>query len=227
MITDRRDLLAGLACLGALGAAEWLRPRTPLVLMPDGAKLTDIVPERLGSWSRGGDGDVVVPRSEGSLATRLYGDQLARTYFPTGSEALPMMLSIAYGIRQSDALQLHRPETCYPAVGFTVGPSRAGVLTAGGLRVPVAALTARAEGRVEDIVYWTRLGRRFPRNAAEQREMRFANALEGIVPDGALVRASAVRSDVGMPVFGQVEAFLQELIAALGPSGRMALLAAG
>lgn len=226
MKVDRRDLLAGMACLGSLGAAEWLRPRTPLVLMPAGQKLADLVPERLGPWARGGGGDVVVPRAEGSLATRLYGDQLARTYVRIDQPNLPMMLSIAYGVRQSDALQLHRPETCYPAIGFTVDPSTAGSIQAGGLHVPVVSLTARADGRIEDIIYWTRMGRRFPRNAAEQREMRFANALEGIVPDGALVRASAVRTEAAVPVFAQVKAFLQALIGGLAPSGRSALLAA-
>ena len=30
------------------------------------------------------------------------------------------MLSIAYGKNQSDALQLHKPEICYPAQGFTL-----------------------------------------------------------------------------------------------------------
>lgn len=226
MKVDRRDLLAAMACLGSLGAAEWLRPRTPLVLLPAGQKLADLVPERLGLWVRAGGGDVVVPRTEGSLATRLYGDQLARTYVRGDQPNLPMMLSIAYGVRQSDALQLHRPETCYPAIGFTVDPSTAGVIRAGAVHVPVVSLTARAAGRIEDIVYWTRMGLRFPRNAAEQREMRFANALEGIVPDGALVRASAVRADAAVPVFAQVQVFLRALIGSLGPAGRLALLAA-
>lgn len=226
MSIDRRDLLAGLACAGTLGVAEWLRPRTPVVLMPPGGKLTNLVPAQVGPWALGGDGDIVVPRSEGSLASRLYGDQLARIYYRADQPNLPVMLSIAYGYRQSDSLQLHRPEACYPAVGFTIGPARALELDLGAIKVPAVALTATVRDRVEDLVYWTRMGRRFPRSEAEQREMRFANAIEGLVPDGALVRASAVRTSRDVAVFDQVEAFLKAMISSLGRDGRKVLLAA-
>jgi EpsI family protein len=226
MTIDRRDLLAGLACAGALGLAEWLRPRTPIVLMPKGGKLTQLVPAQLGPWVQGPEGDIVVPRTEGSLASRLYGDQLARIYYQPDLPNLPMMLSIAYGYTQSDALQLHRPEACYPAIGFTVGPARPMVLKVGGATVPAVALTATMGGRVEDVIYWTRMGQRFPRSESEQRKMRFANAIDGLVPDGALVRASAIRTDPETPVFGQVEGFMQAMGNALGADGRRVLLAA-
>lgn len=226
MSMDRRDLLAGLACAGAVGAAEWLRPRTPVVLMPPGGKLAQLVPTRFGPWGQGSEGDIVVPRTEGSLAARLYGDQLARIYYRADRPNLPMMLSIAYGFRQSDALQLHRPEACYPAVGFAVGPTRGFSLDlGGGVSVPVVALTATVRDRVEDVVYWTRMGRRFPRSQGEQRRMRFANAVEGLVPDGALVRASAVRTSAEVPVFREVEDFLRSLAGALAAPGRQVLLA--
>jgi EpsI family protein len=226
MKLDRRDLLAGFACAGALGAAEWLRPRTRVVLMAPGGKLTNLVPDRLGPWRQGMDGDIVVPRTEGSLASQLYGDQLARIYFRADQPDLPMMLSIAYGDQQSDALQLHRPEACYPAVGFSVSPPRPLSLVAGGLSIPAVALTATMRDRVEDLIFWSRMGRRFPRSEGEQRAMRFTNAIEGIVPDGALVRASAVRTRKAMPVFDQVEDFLKALMGALGSEGRRVLLAA-
>jgi len=224
MNTDRRDFLAGMACLAALGGAEWLRPREPLILMPQGVKLAAIVPQQIAPWQRGGDGDVVVPRTEGSLASQLYGDQLARIYIRGDQPGLPMMLSIAYGVRQSDALQLHRPEACYPAIGFRVGPSHRVNLAAPGGAVAAVSLTASLPERIEDIVYWTRVGRRFPATAAEQREMRLADAVAGLVPDGALVRASAVRTDQAIPVFAAVTGFLETMIAALDAAGRQALL---
>ena len=222
---DRRDLLAGLACVGALGSAEWLRPRTPVVLMPDGGKLADLVPERLGPWARGREGDIVVPRTEGTLASRLYGDQLTRIYYSARQPDLPMMLSIAYGYRQSDALQLHRPEACYPAAGFAVGPARGLAIPVAGGAIPAVALTATGRERVEDVVYWTRMGRSFPRSDAEQRRIRFANAVEGLVPDGALVRASAIRTNPEVPVFAEVSDFLRALAGGLGQAGRQVLLA--
>jgi len=32
----------------------------------------------------------------------------------------PVMLFASHGSKQSDALQLHRPEACYPSIGFTM-----------------------------------------------------------------------------------------------------------
>lgn len=225
MKVDRRDLLAGLTCIGALGTAEWLRPREQVVLMPKDGKLADIVPAKAGAWVQGPEGDIVVPRTEGSLSSRLYGDLLARIYYQQGRQFTPMMLSIAYGFKQSDALQLHRPEACYPAVGFTVSGIRPFELDLGSRSVPAVALTARIQDRIEDVVYWTRMGRDFPRDEAEQRRMRFNHAIAGIVPDGVLVRASGLRSEPQVPVFGEVEGFLRALSGALGADGRRVLLA--
>jgi EpsI family protein len=225
MQLDRRDLLAGLACAGALGAAEWLRPREKVIFMPPGGKLTDLVPASFGPWLRGGDADIVVPRTEGSLATRLYGDQLARIYHQADLAIAPMMLSIAYGYQQSDALQLHRPESCYPAVGFTIGDVRMVDLPAPGGAIRAVALTARMRDRIEDIVYWSRLGRDFPRSQAEQRRVRFSNALAGEVPDGVLVRASSLRNAPDQPQFSAISGFLGGLVGGLNPAGRRVLLA--
>jgi EpsI family protein len=222
---DRRDVLAGLACTGALGAAELLRPREQVIFMPPGGKLTDLVPAAFGPWVRGGDADIVVPRTEGSLATRLYGDQLARIYHQADPAIAPMMLSIAYGFKQSDALQLHRPEACYPAVGFTVSEVRMIDLAAPGGAVPAVALTARLRDRIEDIVYWSRLGRDFPRSQGEQRRVRFGNALAGEVPDGVLVRASCLRSTPDQPQFSGISGFLAALVAGLPAAGQKVLLA--
>ena len=72
---ERRDMLIALACAGALATAEGLRPRHKLVRLREGAKLTDIVPARIAGWAVGRGGDIVLPRTEGSLAARLYSEQ--------------------------------------------------------------------------------------------------------------------------------------------------------
>lgn len=225
---DRRDLLVGLGCIAAVGAAEGLRPRHKLVLMPAGAKLAGIVPRRFPGWEPAQGGDIVIPRTEGTLAAQLYSDQLARVYRPAGrSDAPEVMLLIAYGAAQSDVLQLHRPEVCYPAVGFEIIARKPFDLPIGGGRlVPAVALTARLGERIEDILYWTRVGNALPRSAGEQRRDRLRAALQGYVGDGMLVRASAVRAGEA-PVHAELAACLAGLTTALAPRDRAAFIGPG
>lgn len=222
---DRRDMLAGLGCAAILGTAEWLRPRRRLVLMPQGAALVDIVPATFGSWSASESGDIVIPRTEGSLASQLYGDQLARSYSNSDNDLPDVMVLAAYGSTQNDALQLHRPEVCYPAIGFEIVERR--FVTVKSMRatpIPAVALTAQAGDRLEDIVYWTRVGNDLPRTASEQRSGKLRAAIAGYIGDGVLFRASAVRQEDGRPLFDELLGFLGELIDKLTPQGAVALL---
>jgi EpsI family protein len=224
---DRRDLLLGVLCAGALGAAEALRPRRLVRLLAPGKHLTDVVPTAIPGWSAAAGGDIVVPRTEGSLAARLYADELARYYQPAGAQPdqSPIMLLIAYGSSQSDSLQLHRPEACYPASGFTVTPIRAVNLSVGKDRVvPAVALTATLDTRVEDIIYFTRLGDALPRSEREQRRDRLRAAMAGMVNDGLLLRASAVRGDSGANRFAEIANFLSVLLRSVTPAQRTVLL---
>ncbi len=230
---NRRDLLAGIGCGSALIAAETLRPRKRLVLMPAGAKLAQLIPTSFVGWKLGGSGEIVLPRTEGSLAARLYSEELARIYVsanPLGDQDQAvqdreMMLLIAYGSIQSDTLQLHRPEECYPAVGFEIVDRREIDLPIGISRlVPAVAMTAQSGDRIEDIVYWSRLGNDLPRSLDEQRWDRLRAAFAGFEGDGALVRASAVRADPAKPQFAELAAFLAGMVNALPPRARVALL---
>lgn len=219
---DRRDFLIAALCASAVAGAEALRPRRALDLLGD-LDLSAAIPMKFGHWSAEVGGDLVIPHTEGSLASRLYAKQIARTYQSPDS-ASQVMLLIAYGASQSDALQLHRPETCYPAVGFTIGGRRLDELSLGhGAELPTVDLTARIGERVEDIVYWTRLGEYFPRTSGEQRSDRLRTSMQGYIADGVLVRASMVRNS-DAPLHQQLDAFLSGLLHATTPRGRQVLL---
>jgi EpsI family protein len=216
----RRDFLIGGACIAALGVAEALRPRTLLTLMPQQA-LTNLVPKQIGPWVLGEGGDIVVPEIPGSLSDRLYADTLTRLYINTKTGAQVMLL-IAYGRAQSDILQLHRPESCYPAVGLAIQSRRNDDIALGkGAVIPAVALTAGEGIRMEDIVYWTRLGEYLPRTAGEQRRDRLNTAMDGIVSDGVLVRASTLRMGPdAAPGYGMLNGFLAELVNAIPQASR-------
>lgn len=218
---NRRDLLIGGACLAAAASAEAIRPNERLDLLGD-RKLDDELPRTFGAWRMHTADGVVAPPSENSLAARLYNQTVARVY--VGPDDAMVMLLIAYGNTQSDTLQLHRPEVCYPAFGFQVTNSRPAALQVGnGIVIPGRNLSARTEGRQERISYWTRIGEYLPVDEDEQRRMRFRTAIAGIIPDGVLVRISTPVDDEAA-AFALNDRFAADFLRAVPPALRPALV---
>lgn len=207
----RRDLILGSLGLAGLGAAEYLRPRQRLVLLGK-AKIADIIPRAITGWSAE-DAQLVSPDQAGQLARALYSETVARTYFRDEDGSAVMMLA-AYGDTQSDLLQLHRPESCYPAVGYNLRAAKSVMILVGrNAAIPGRHVVATFQDRVECITYWARLGERIPQTAADQRQARLLNAMDGYVADGILMRFSAV----GEPerAFPIVDGFIASLLGAM------------
>ncbi|KRB42686.1 exosortase-associated protein EpsI, V-type [Phenylobacterium sp. Root700] len=218
----RRDLLIGGTCLAAAGAAYALKPRARLVLLT-GGKMADAIPLTFGDWSAENSDGLVQPKSEDSLAAMLYSEMVSRIYHQASTGAAVMML-VAYGDTQSDLLQLHRPETCYPAVGFNILSARTTRLNLpGGGAVPVREVVAKTADRQENIVYWTRMGEFLPDTNGEQRKVRLRTAMQGYIPDGALFRFSVVSGD-SAAAFAQLDGFVAALLAAVPAGKRRALI---
>lgn len=218
----RRDLLIGGACVAAAGAAYALTPRKRLVLLKDG-KIAEAIPLNFGDWSAENSDGLVQPKTEGELAATLYSEMVGRIYHQASTGAAVMML-VAYGDTQSDLLQLHRPESCYPAVGFNIVSSVPGKLALhGGAEVPVRRVVASAQGRQENIVYWARMGEYLPASSGEQRKVRLQTAMDGYVPDGALIRFSIVGDD-SEAAFRTLDAFIPDLLASVPVNKRPALV---
>ncbi len=218
---DRRELLVGGACLAAAAGAEAMRPRTRMSLL-HGTKLDAVIPRRFGSWSEREAKGLVTPQSENSLAARLYTQSVGRFYERPDGE-LVMML-IAYGDTQSDSLQLHRPEVCYPAFGFTITANNAAHYPiANGIDVPGRNLTATSPGRDEHISYWTRVGEFLPIDNREQRAAKLRQAMAGLIPDGVLVRLSSLNTDPDA-AFALNAQFAADLVRAVAPAARPALI---
>jgi EpsI family protein len=218
---NRRDLVLGGTLLAAAGGAAALTPRNRLVLLGD-QKLDDIVPANIGSWTHVQSSGFVLPKSPGSLADRLYSQTLTRLY--ASPDRPPVMLVIAYGAVQNDLLQLHRPEVCYAAVGFTISASqRAIVELSGGAELPVRELVARTESRTEEICYWTRIGDDLPTDGREQRWVKLRQQMRGYLADGILVRMSTLGSpDVSQ--FAELRRFAAEMVEAVKPADRAVLI---
>lgn len=222
---ERREFMFAGACAAALGTAEWLRPRKMRLLLPENEKLTNVIPQHFSGWDAGGGGDIVLPDMADSLAAKLYSERVARSYRRTvQDQQQDVMMLIAYGRSQSDVLQLHRPEKCYPATGFAVTASKLFPLSiTPNVAVPAVMLTAEMGSRVEDIVYWTRLGEMLPQTYNEQRWARFETALHGYIADGVLVRASIIRTD-GISSFDVLSAFLRDMVLGIKADRRATMI---
>lgn len=221
-MTDRRELLIGGACLGAAGLAYGLIPRRQVSLLGR-AKLDTIVPTTFGDWTSRDVADLVAPKVEGSLASRLYGETVSRIYQQASSGAEIMML-LAHGDTQSDDLQVHRPEICYPAFGFALSASAPTQLVLGsGVTLPGRRLVAKAQERAENIVYWTRLGEFFPIDGRQQQVARLRTAFRGNVADGLLARFSLLGPDPDAAT-GTIAQFVRGLVHAVAPDRRQALI---
>jgi EpsI family protein len=218
---DRREVVLGGGMLLAAAGAAALTPRHHVELL-HGRKLDTIIPAAFGDWTMTPSSAFVLPKTPGSLADRLYSDTVSRLY--VASNRLPMMMVLAYGNLQSDLLQLHRPETCYAAVGFQISNStRTALAVAPQVSIPLRELTASTDNRVEPIAYWTRIGDFLPTDKHEQRIMRLRQQLAGIIPDGILVRLSTV-AEPTPATFAELAAFGRALILAVKPVDRAVLI---
>jgi EpsI family protein len=219
-VINRRGLLAGGACVGAAVLAQRLKPHHYVSLLQS-AKLDDLIPRAFGPWTSEDVGDPLALNGPGTLSAKLYNQLVTRSY--TDARGNGVLMLLAHGERQSDELQLHRPEICYPAFGFAVlrnEPMQ--IRLADGVTVPARRLLTESESHQESVLYWTRLGEFLPTSASEQRTARFRNAVAGLIPDGVLCRFST--ADGSAQAWPALEQFVHDLLAATKPAGQRVLI---
>lgn len=221
-MSDRRDFILGGLCVAGAGAGAALKPRHEVRLLQSG-KLADSVPTKFGDWMSEDTGDPYAVNGEGTLSAKLYNELLVRQYISV-SRGLGVTVLFAYGGRQSDELQLHRPEVCYPAFGFNLVRNEPVDLRVGrSALIPARRLAAESNNNRESIVYWSRMGELIPQDGGQQRAARLKIAMQGIIPDGLLCRFS---TGGGTPErdWGVLGGFVNELLLATAPSHRAVLV---
>lgn len=216
---DRRKVIAGLGLLGLAGIVQARQPVAYAPRVPQ-KTLEAMIPKRVGRFAFESSSGLVLPPSD-ALSDRLYDSLITRVYLSPEGEVV--MFLLAYNNRQDGVLQIHRPEVCYPAGGFTLSPVQAVDFSLpAGSPVPAQVFTASGESRDEVVAYWTRVGDHFPRKWSEQRLAVAGDNLRGFIPDGALVRVSTVASDSAgaMPM---MQGFVSDFFRASPPRLRQLL----
>lgn len=216
---DRRDLVFGGAAAAAAALAYARTPRTREMKIAAGG-LEKIVPKRVGHWREEPASGMVLPPPD-QLSQLIYDQLFSRVY--VAEDRLPVMFLMAYGSSQGGVLQIHRPEVCYPAGGYRLTETVEQVMPVPGGGVPVRAFTASSMARVEEVLYWTRIGTAMPVSWLEQRMAVFRSNLAGVIPDGLLVRFSTVSQNHAQASATLAE-FARTLLTVVGPAGRTQLI---
>lgn len=208
----RREFGIGTAFLAASGISAAALPRRNLDLLGH-AKLDDVIPHQIGSWIFESSSGLVVPPAD-QLANAIYSQLLTRVY--VNPDGAAMMLLIAQSGRETGILQIHRPEICYAAGGYQLSGVRWHLLQLPSGALPTVALAATADGRTEQIVYWTRIGHHLPLSWVQQREAVAIDNLHGVIPDAVLARVSTIGSDQPAAV-AAIDRFVKDLFAGVSP----------
>lgn len=218
-VITRRNLITGLAMMGAAGIAHARQP-VPYARKMSKETLDKLIPAKVGEWRFETTSGLVLPPPDATI-DRLYDAVTTRVY--SRPNMPPIMLLIAYGSVQDGLLQLHRPEVCYPVGGYTLTETQISEfpITPGEV-IPVRSFTAASDSRVEQVMYWTRVGNYMPTSWAEQRWSVVKANLEGAVPDGILVRISAIDLDM-TTTMKLLQSFAQDLATAVRPDVRRLL----
>jgi len=191
-LAPRATLFAWLAALGMIGAAVAAPALVPQAATETGFDLERVVPERFGDWTIDVDVPAVIPAPDvQARLDRLYGQVLSRTYVNAAGER--MMLVVAYGGDQSDALKVHRQEACYAAQGFDIHGLARGTLAAPGRSIPVTRMLAVRGERSEPVTYWFTMGDRVVLSRVERLRVQIAEGLRGRVRRAGRVRGGAPR----------------------------------
>lgn len=208
-------LLLGLMVLSAaLGAV--LRPRISMADERPPINLATMVPKAFGDWREEQQRvtQVINPQQQ-SVIDAIYSQTLSRTY--VNSQGYRVMLSIAYGKNQSDALQLHKPEICYPAQGFVLLTKQSGVMDLLGKPTAITRLTTSLGQRYEPITYWTVVGDHNVTGGGDKKLTEIRYAFINRIPDGMLVRFSSIDTQSDRAFVLQTQ-FAIAMIQALDPA---------
>jgi EpsI family protein len=219
------NFLIGLSMLVAAGLTLVLTPQVDVANPGLQINLETMIPKQFGEWKLDQTiaPTIFSPDVQANL-DRIYNQMLNRTYINSKGEQI--MLTITYGNNQSYSMQVHRPEVCYPALGFQVGALSKGMIDASGARLPVMKLVATQGSRIEPITYWVMMGDTAVRGHFEQFFARLKYGLTGKIPYGMLIRVSTISSDESQS-YQTEEQFVRDMLGAVPVRYRKTLTGAG
>jgi len=219
----RRHFIIGVLLLLAAAIASYIQPAAVQSLKVTAVDLEKMIPMHFDGWQYDPSGQIEpVPPELASQVEATYSRTLGRSY--VDQQGRQIMLSIAYGSNQlSDRVQAHRPEYCYRAQGFKIGPAHDLELNTAFGQIPLRQLIAMRAGRQEPVSYWMIIGDQalLPGWARKLAQLRYG--LLGEIPDGLLIRVSSI-SDNPSEAYSLQEQFIADMLANLSGPARVRLI---
>lgn len=211
-----------------LAAALTAWATRPHILLADQRakiNLEQLIPKQFGDWSElpQSNAQIINPQQTAILA-KLYSQTLSRSYI--NSEGDVVMLSIAYGVNQSDGIALHYPEVCYPAQGFQLVSSQNVTLSTTFGALNAKQLMTSLGNRYEPVTYWTTLGDKVVRGGTQTKLTQLEYGFKGQIPDGLLFRLSSISRDAAQGYELQSQ-YARDLLTALPAEARLRLTGLG
>ena len=215
-------LMALMLLTAALGSG--MRPTRMLADELPPIDLETMVPKQFGDWTllQLYTASVINPQQQETLE-RIYSQTLSRTY--VNPQGYRIMLSVAYGRDQSKSLELHSPEVCYPAQGFSVQSKARTELTLAGRPVPGIHLETHLGPRHEPITYWNVIGNHVTTTMLDKRLVDLGYNLRGLISDGVLMRISSL-DDSNEQAYAKQAQFATALANAIAPDTRARFIGA-
>lgn len=216
---DRRSVMVGFGLAAGAAFSYFNMPRasaTPITK----SRFERMIPETVGGWSSRKSAELVLP-AEDDQQDKLYENLETRIYEGDGLPS--MMLLIGYSSIQQNDVHVHRPEVCYPAAGFPIVESKPAEIDFGPKKVYARELVADRGGLKERILYWVRVGEKFPIGWSEQRLVMAISNAKGVTPDGLLFRVSTIE-EAGQSSPQALEDFTKAFVAVSPRSFRESVL---
>ena len=215
-----RNFLLLILMLAASGFALALRP-TQKIAQESTIDLETMVPRAFDDWREVQQSTVpMVDPQQQEMIDKIYTQTLNRTYVNT--HGYRIMLAIAYGDDQRDSMQIHYPEVCYPAQGFTLDAKDVGNLTTASGLIPVTRIQTSLGQRNEPVTYWTTIGDRVFQGGIQKKLAEMRYGLNGQIPDGMLIRISSIDPETAHAYEMQTR-FADQMLRALTPKNRQKL----
>lgn len=213
-----QSLLVGILMMLAAYLGFKLQPNNLVLSKSDNFILEKEIPISFNKWHV--DNTILPVKVDPEVQANIdktYDQVLTRTYKNSHGDAV--MLSIAYGKKQSKSLQVHKPETCYSAQGFFVKSLGNYSFDIASNHLKVRRLIATNGQRVEPITYWIRVGDSLEFGGINQTIKRVRLGLSGVVADGLLFRVSTLDSDISHSFEVQHE-FINDLLLSISSESK-------
>lgn len=218
----KRSVVALILMFCAAIAAYLLKPTVKIADSSPAIDLERMVPLQFVGWTEDAAPALLIANPQQiALLNKLYNQTLSRTYIDR--QGYRVMLSIAYGGDQSDALQLHKPEICYPAQGFELVDKSEAVMQVEAKSIPVVRIDVRQADRLEKVTYWTTVGDQVVQGKVQKKLVEMSYGLNGRIPDGILFRVSSLDGD-GERAYARQAEFVRALMGSVSPATRARLI---